>query len=78
MITSQTEYFVFNSLSRGCWDCTGVAVMLDRPHPPVVREGESDVVPHGVRHKVDGILLVAWLRIICRIITIKVFADQLL
>ena len=30
---------------------------LQCPHPPVIGEGKSDVVPHGVCHKVDSVLL---------------------
>ena len=33
--------------------------MFDWANSPVVGEGKSDVIPHGVRHKVDGVLLVA-------------------
>ena len=52
--------------------------MFDRSHPPVVGEWQSDVVPHGVGHKVDGILLVAWHDKMSKEMITKVFTDQLL
>ena len=33
--------------------------MGDRPHPPVVGEGQADVVPHRVGHEVDCVLFEA-------------------